>query len=73
MDVFKTELEKEYSAIGVKHKGSIVKLSTHQTGITTKKIDEYRKALPPGKRISRYGKIYYEYRKSRSDLPGEKI
>lgn len=29
------------------------------------------KALAPGKRISKTGKIYYEYRKNRSDLEGK--
>lgn len=27
----------------------------------------------PGKRRSKLGKIYYEYRKNRSDMPGEAI
>ena len=30
-------------------------------------LDKKRIALPPGKRISRAGKIYYEYRSNRSD------
>jgi hypothetical protein len=29
-----------------------------------------RKAMLPGKRRSRRGKIYYEYRRNRSDLRG---
>jgi len=32
--------------------------------------DKKLKALPPGKRRSRSGKIYYEYRQNRSDLEG---
>lgn len=32
--------------------------------------DKKRRALPPGKRISRSGRVYYEYRKNRSDLSG---
>lgn len=32
-----------------------------------------KKALRPGKRISKRGKIYYEYRKNRSDRPGKDI
>lgn len=36
-------------------------------------LDRKRKALPPGKRISRSGKVYYEYRANRSDLPGRNV
>lgn len=36
------------------------------------KRDRIFKALRPGKRISKRGKIYYEYRKNRSDLKGKK-
>ena len=32
-----------------------------------RKADKKRQALPPGKRISKNGKIYYEYRSNRSD------
>ena len=73
MDVFSTELEKEYSAIGVKHRGTTVKPVPHQTGRTTKKIDKTLNALAPGKRVSRYGNVYYEYRKNRSDMKGTKL
>lgn len=43
---------------------------THQTGSSSKKRDEMVKALPPGKRRSAGGSIYYEYRKNRTDMPG---
>lgn len=32
-----------------------------------------RKAKAPGKRISKTGKIYWESRKSRSDMPGTNL
>ena len=35
--------------------------------------DQGRKALPPGKRVSRSGNIYWENRRSRSDLPGSNL
>jgi len=35
------------------------------------KRDKKRKALPPGKRISKSGKVYYEYRKNRTDLKSD--
>lgn len=41
----------------------------HQTGTSKKKIDAKRNAKLPGKRKSREGNIYYEYRKNRSDMP----
>lgn len=44
---------------------------TKQTGrIKSIEKDLKRIALPPGKRISKSGKIYYEKRVNRSDLPG---
>jgi len=44
-----------------------------QIGKTNIFRDSKRKALPPGKRISKTGKIYWETRKNRSDKIGEKI
>jgi len=32
-----------------------------------------RKAKPPGKRVSKNGNVYYEYRRNRSDLPGRRL
>ena len=73
MNAFKTELEKEYSSIGISKRGTTIKPSQHQTGRTTKLIDMPKTALAPGKRVSKYGKIYYEYRKNRSDITGKKL
>lgn len=44
-----------------------------QRGTSNTKIDRARKAMLPGKRISKTGKIYWETRKSRSDLPGSRV
>lgn len=41
-----------------------------QTGVSNKKIDARKKAMKPGKRKSASGKVYYERRKNRSDVPG---
>ena len=73
MDIFKQELEKAYSSAGIKSKSKVISMSRHQTGRTTKSVDVPRKALLPGKRMSRTGKIYYEYRKNRSDMPGTNL
>ena len=35
--------------------------------------DQGRKALTPGKRISKSGKVYWETRQNRSDRPNKKI
>jgi hypothetical protein len=56
-----------------KRKPAVLSKAQHQTGETTIKRDRTRKALPPGKRLSKSGKVYYEYRKNRSDILGEKI
>jgi len=50
-----------------------VEKANHQTGKSNLKYDKRKKALPPGKRISKSGKVYYEYRKNRSDLTPDEI
>ena len=42
--------------------------SGYQYGKSKKAADEKRKALPPGRRISKSGRKYTENRKNRSDL-----
>lgn len=42
-----------------------------QTGTSTRKADAKRKAKAPGKRRSKSGNTYSEYRKNRSDKPGK--
>jgi len=45
-----------------------------QTGVRKSvKRDKALDALPPGKRVSRTGRVYYEYRRNRSDMPGKRI
>jgi hypothetical protein len=47
----------------------VLKKVNYQTGKRKSiKKDRARKALPPGKRISKSGKIYWETRRNRSDL-----
>jgi len=73
MNLFETELKKERSALGFKSlKKSLTRRDT-QTGKSNLKRDKARKSMPPGKRVSKTGKIYYEARKNRSDLFGEKV
>lgn len=48
-----------------------IKPSFKQSGkIPNIKRDKARRALAPGKRVSRTGKIYFETRRNRSDLSG---
>ena len=63
-------MDKEFSSLGFKNQRKSLKVSDKQIGTTIKKIDKMRKALKPGKRISKSGNIYYERRKNRSDLEG---
>lgn len=49
----------------------VIKVRDRQIGRSSKKRDAPRKALKPGKRKSRNGKIYYENRKNRSDKKGQ--
>lgn len=70
MNFIKSEMEKEFSSIGFKNQRKSLKVSDKQIGKSIKSIDSKRKALKPGKRISKSGNIYYESRKNRSDLSG---
>jgi hypothetical protein len=53
-------------------RGTIKEIET-RTGKSIKSLDKKRNALPPGKRISKSGKVYYEKRRNRSDLSGTKV
>jgi len=70
MDFMKSELDSEFEAVGFKNQRKNLKKSEHQIGKSIKSIDVKRKALAPGKRMSKDGNIYYERRKNRSDLKG---
>lgn len=54
--------------------GKVVKAKRSYTKGSTsnKKADGRKKALKPGKRISRNGNVYYESRRNRSDVRGRK-
>jgi hypothetical protein len=55
-------------------KPRVLKVVKYQTGgRASLKADRVRKALPPGKRISKSGRVYWETRRNRSDLPGKKV
>jgi hypothetical protein len=69
---FKAEMIKEFKKQGADQK-KVVKEFDYQRGKSNKKVDARRTALPPGKRISKSGKVYWESRKSRSDLPGSNV
>lgn len=72
MNLFKEEKDKEFESIRFKNLRKSLHV-TPQTGRTNIKRDIARKALAPGKRISKTGNIYWEGRKNRSDKPGKKI
>lgn len=46
---------------------------TKQKGKSKTRLDKDYKALPPGKRISKNGNVYYEYRKNRTDKKGKRL
>lgn len=73
MSFFQSEVKKEKSLIGFKDFNKSLTRRKDQTGKTNKARDIVRKSMPPGKRISRSGSVYYEARQNRSDLFGEKI
>jgi len=70
MDFIKSEMNKEFTALGFKNQRRNLRKSIYQIGKSITKIDKKRNALAPGKTISKNGKIYYENRRNRSDLKG---
>ena len=48
----------------------VIDPASHQTGEAPKKHINKRRTLQAGKRISKSGNVYYEYRKNRSSLHG---
>jgi hypothetical protein len=73
MDFIKSEMQKEFSAVGFKNQRRNLNVSSHQTGKSDKGRDETRHALLPGKRISKSGNKYYENRSNRSDKRNSKL
>jgi len=74
---FKERLQEEIdelNAVGMKKKKpQVVYSRDKQHGKTDVFRDKRRTAMPSGKRISKSGKTYYEYRKNRTDKVGGKI
>ncbi len=51
----------------------VVRASTRQTGRSIPQYDSRVEAMAPGKRISARGRVYYEYRRNRTDVRGSRI
>jgi len=51
----------------------VLKIGDYQIGKSILAKDMKYQSLPPGKRLSKAGNIYYEYRKNRSDIKGKKV
>jgi hypothetical protein len=48
----------------------VLKAAKRVRGKSKRKYDKMILALKPGKRVSAYGNVYYEYRANRSDVRG---
>jgi len=72
MDFIQSEMNKEFSAIGFKNQRRHLR-TLPQTGTSSMKEDKARKALLPGKRVSKTGKIYWEGRRNRTDKKGSNV
>ena len=57
----------------IEKKGKTIRVVLPQRGTSNTAIDAVRSAMPPGKRISRTGNIYWESRRAHSDLPGRNV
>ena len=69
---FDKEFDDDFEPIGLRSKRKNLRV-LDQVGKSDKVIDESRKALVPGKRVSKKGNIYWETRKNRSDQKGTSI
>lgn len=71
-NVFKSEfVDSEDSKPIKKGKGRVVYTKKHRTGkIYDYDADKKRTSMSAGKRISKNNKVYYEYRKNRTDVKG---
>jgi len=72
----KAHKTKAHSTKPVKRESAKLKFSVpsnQQVGKTTLWKDKLLPALPPGKRISKNGNVYYDYRKNRSDKRGSRV
>ena len=74
MDLIKAEIEndEDFNAVGFKSQRRNLRV-LKQVGRSNKNVDMERRALMPGKRISKTGKVYWETRKNRTDNKGTTI
>lgn len=74
MNLFKEEFkkEKDFQVIEFKNQRRNLR-KLEQVGTSNALRDKKRKALAPGKRVSKTGNIYWESRKNRSDKVGSNI
>ena len=72
MSFIKKRMAEEFETIRIKSLRETLR-PLDQVGTSNLKRDFVRQALPPGKRISKTGNVYWETRKNRSDSPGKKI
>lgn len=72
-DAFFTRAENEFYSKTISPR--VLRVIKHQTGRKPNiPVDREKRALKPGKRISKAGKIYWETRKNRSDVfPKKKL
>ena len=75
MDFIKSEMEKEFNSIGFKNQRRNLRTlpQIQKNKVKSKSRDASRKALKPGKRISKTGKVYWETRANRSDAVGSNL
>jgi len=66
--------EEQESAVGLKRlKPKVIYARDTQHGKTDVYRDKRRSAMPSGKRLSKKGNFYFEYRRNRTDKKGGKI
>lgn len=74
MSLIKSAFDEDFNALGFKNRRKHLRTLTQ---VKTKNVDiekdKSRKALMPGKRVSKTGKVYWETRSNRSDSKGKKV
>lgn len=72
LNILGSKFKIRHKRVTKRKKGRTIKI-LKQHGTSNIKADRKRKALTPGKRVSRYGNKYTETRKNRSDKKGKKV
>jgi len=67
LTIYEPQPRPKNNIVETKNIGKVLKSVSFQRGDSKREFDLLYQAMKPGKRLSKSGKIYYEYRKNRTD------